>query len=168
MAVSGTHTGWRYDPDNARLDYYYRGTRVGSINASGQFLPAGKSLVQGMLSFPYTTLTTLTSGATVTYTAAQMLGGYISDTITAACAATTPTATALVAAIPNAVIGTSFLFILKNTAASAISITLTGVSDVTITGTATVAQANTKIWLGMVTAVSTPAVTFYSIGTMVH
>ena len=35
MAVSSTHTGWRYDPANARLDYYYRGTRVGHINASG-------------------------------------------------------------------------------------------------------------------------------------
>jgi len=35
MAVSTTHTGWHYDIDNSRLDFYYRGTRVGHINASG-------------------------------------------------------------------------------------------------------------------------------------
>ena len=35
MAVSTTHTGWHYDVDNSRLDFYYRGTRVCHINASG-------------------------------------------------------------------------------------------------------------------------------------
>ena len=35
MAVSTTHTGWHYDVDNTRLDFYYRGTRVGHIDASG-------------------------------------------------------------------------------------------------------------------------------------
>ena len=35
MAVSATHTGWHYDPDNSRLNFYYRGTRVGHINGSG-------------------------------------------------------------------------------------------------------------------------------------
>jgi len=35
MAVSATHTGWHYDPDNTRLNFYYRGTRVGHISASG-------------------------------------------------------------------------------------------------------------------------------------
>lgn len=35
MAVSATHNGWRWDPANTRLDFYYRGTRVGHINASG-------------------------------------------------------------------------------------------------------------------------------------
>ena len=41
MAVSSTHTGWKYDPDNSRLDFYYRGTRVGHINASQMTLAAG-------------------------------------------------------------------------------------------------------------------------------
>lgn len=35
MAVSANHNGWRWDPANTRLDFYYRGTRVGAINASG-------------------------------------------------------------------------------------------------------------------------------------
>jgi len=35
MPASSRHTGWRYDPANSRLDFYYQGTRVGHINASG-------------------------------------------------------------------------------------------------------------------------------------
>ena len=35
MAVSSIHSGWRYDSANSRLDFYYRGTRVGNIDASG-------------------------------------------------------------------------------------------------------------------------------------
>tara|TARA_Y100000310_G_C20663561_1_gene806176 strand:+ start:232 stop:633 length:402 start_codon:yes stop_codon:yes gene_type:complete len=33
-AVSSIHNGWRWDPANTRLDFYYRGTRVGHINAT--------------------------------------------------------------------------------------------------------------------------------------
>lgn len=35
MAVSPTHNGWRWDPANTRLDYYYRGTRIGHIASGG-------------------------------------------------------------------------------------------------------------------------------------
>jgi len=35
MAVSATHNGWRFDPSNSRLDFYYRGTRAGHIDAAG-------------------------------------------------------------------------------------------------------------------------------------
>ncbi len=35
MAVSSIHNGWRYDRANSRLDIYFRGTRIGHINASG-------------------------------------------------------------------------------------------------------------------------------------
>mgnify|MGYP003137254424 CR=1 FL=1 len=35
MAASSRHTGWRFDDANSRLDFYYQGTRVGHINASG-------------------------------------------------------------------------------------------------------------------------------------
>jgi hypothetical protein len=34
-AVSGRHSGWRLDPSVPRLDYYFAGTRVGHIVASG-------------------------------------------------------------------------------------------------------------------------------------
>ena len=48
-AVAPTHKGWDYDPVNARLDFYYQGTRVGHINGSG-----------------LTTVAVLASGTTVT------------------------------------------------------------------------------------------------------
>ena len=35
MAVSASHTGWLYSGADARLDTYYRGTRVSSLNATG-------------------------------------------------------------------------------------------------------------------------------------
>ena len=35
MATSSIHNGWHYDPANTRLDFYYRGTRAGDIDASG-------------------------------------------------------------------------------------------------------------------------------------
>lgn len=33
--TSSIHSGWDYDPNNTRLDFYYRGTRAGSVNATG-------------------------------------------------------------------------------------------------------------------------------------
>jgi hypothetical protein len=36
--------GWRYDPINARLDFWYKGTRVGYVNASGIFNSAGDAV----------------------------------------------------------------------------------------------------------------------------
>jgi hypothetical protein len=127
-------------------------------------------VVQGTVGLPLTTVTPLTSGATVTYSAAQIVGGFISDAITESCAATTATAAQIVAAITGCKVGTSFLFILKNAAASGITITLTAGSGITITGTATVGQNNTKQFLVRATNVtgSAEAVTFYSLGTMVH
>ena len=41
MAVSKTHTGWRRDKNNSRLDYYYEGSRIGHIDASGLTVAAG-------------------------------------------------------------------------------------------------------------------------------
>ena len=35
MAVSATHRGWRFDRENARLDFFFNGTRAGHITATG-------------------------------------------------------------------------------------------------------------------------------------
>lgn len=35
MPVSAIHNGWRWDRGNSRLDFYYRGTRIGHLNTSG-------------------------------------------------------------------------------------------------------------------------------------
>jgi hypothetical protein len=44
MAVSSKHSGWRYDATNARLDFYFQGTRVFHATASGIVLASGKVL----------------------------------------------------------------------------------------------------------------------------
>lgn len=144
-----------------------------NVDGATLFKVTPDTLVSGNLAcssrlFQKNTTTSNTSGATVTYTAAEIVGGYIIDAASEACAATTATGTELVAAVPNCVDGSSFLFILKNDAAGAYTITLGGGTDVTITGTATVAQNNTKVFLVVITSVSSHTATFYSIGTMVH
>ena len=126
-----------------------------------------KTLTSTGRMYPKSTVTSKTSAATVTYTAAEMLNSMIIDVISEACAATTHTGTQIIAAIPNAIVGSSFWFILENGASSAIAITLTAGSDVTVTGTATVGQNNTKLFFGIVTSITSHTVTIYSVGTMV-
>lgn len=133
-------------------------------------IASAKALVQGMTNFPLHSITSLTSAAAVTYTAAQILGGLISDAISEANAATLPSAADVVAAIAGCAVGTSFDFFVKNAAASAISITLTAGTGNTLVGTATIAQNNTKHVRAIVTNITgaAEAVTYYSMGTAVH
>jgi hypothetical protein len=58
MPASAIHNGWRYDPANTRLDMYYRGTRIGHINATT--IAAAAAL---------TAATTVTAGTGLTVTA---------------------------------------------------------------------------------------------------
>ena len=129
-----------------------------------------KPVIQGMNTFPKCTLTSLTSAATVTYSAAQVVNGFISDAVSAACAATLPAPANIVAAIPGCVVGTSFEFILKNAASGAFTITLTASGASTIVGTATVDQNNTRRFKAIVTNItgSSEAVVFYSLGSAAH
>lgn len=117
-----------------------------------------------------TVLTDNTAGAT-TYTIANLLGGMIlRDPNGGARSDVTPTAAQIVAGIAGCVVGSSFEFTIRNTADAAETITLTGGTDVTISGTATIAQNNSKRFLAVVTNVDsgTEAVTIYSLGTVVH
>lgn len=57
MAVSTIHNGFRWDRDNARLDVYYRGTRIGHFNSSG---------FTSVLAIAATTTVTAGTGLTVT------------------------------------------------------------------------------------------------------
>ena len=54
--------------------------------------------------------------------------------------------------------------LIRNTSAGANTITLAGGTGVTISGTATVAQNINRRFLGYVTGVTTPAITFYNCG----
>ena len=117
-----------------------------------------------------TVLTSNTAGA-VTYTAANLIGGLIlRDPAGANRSDVTPTAADIVAGIAGAIVGSSFEFIIRNTADAAETITLTAGTDVTLSGTMTIAQNNSKWFLAVCTNVGsgTEAVTIYSLGTVVH
>jgi hypothetical protein len=47
MAASSTHTGFRRDRSNSRLDIYYEGTREADISASGLTVADGFTITAG-------------------------------------------------------------------------------------------------------------------------
>lgn len=113
------------------------------------------------------TVSNITTGGVVTYTAAQLLGGLIlRDPNGASRSDVTPTAADIIAALNKPATGAAFEFTIRNTANGAETITLTAGSDVTLSGTMTIAQNNSKRFVAVVT--SPTEVTVYSLGTVVH
>ena len=118
-----------------------------------------------------TTVTTDATAGVKTYTAAELVGGLIlRDPSGAGRSDVTPSAAAIVAAIAGAVVGSSFEFTIRNTADAAETITITAGAGITLNGTMTIAQNNSKRFLAVATNVtsSSEAVTIYSLGTVVH
>jgi predicted RecA/RadA family phage recombinase len=114
---------------------------------------------------------TITTAGVATYTAAQLLGKLIKrDPAGSARSDVTPTAAQIVAAIPNARVGDCFEFTIRNDADAAETITVTAGTGVTLSGTMTVAQNNSKKFLAVLDNVTSgaEAVTIYSLGTFVH
>jgi len=110
---------------------------------------------------------TINTAGVATYTAAQLLGGLIlRDPAGGARADVTPTAALIIAGLPQAGVGNSFEFTIRNTADAAEAITVTAGTGVTPSGTMTIGQNNSKRFLCVVTAAD--AVTIYSMGTVVH
>ena len=95
-------------------------------------------------------------------TAASLVGGVITRTgSTAPFTDTTESATALIAAIPSAQVGTAFDLTIVNTVAFAQS--LAPGAGVTLAGTTTLAASSTRRFIGTVTSLTTPAVTITGI-----
>lgn len=125
--------------------------------------------------FKATPATQATAGA-VTYSVAEVFGGLIlRDPNGAARADLLPTAAAMKAAIlqggPSlgiSGVGMAFEFTIRNTADAAETITVTTNTGLTLSGTMTIAQNNSKRFLAVFTAWDTPTVTVYSLGTVVH
>ena len=119
-------------------------------------------------------ITTVTTDNTVgvrTYTGAEYIGGLIlRDPNGASRSDINPSAAAIVAAFAGGIVGSSFKFVIRNTADAAEVITLTAGAGVTLSGTMTIAQNNSKEFLCRLDNVGsgTEAVTIYSIGTFVH
>lgn len=106
------------------------------------------------------TVNTTTTG--ITMTTAQMLAGVFVTTAAGAFALTLPTAADMVAALPNAQVGSQFVCYLVNAGDNTLTITTnTGNTITGGHGTATMATATSQILIGKVTAVDTPAITYY-------
>jgi hypothetical protein len=116
-----------------------------------------------------TQVSTITTAAAVTFTAAQLLGNLVlRDPNGLARADVLPTAASLYAALENPVkvAGLTFRFTIRNTADAAETITLTANTGATISGTATIAQSNSKEF--MIVMTSPTAYVAYSLGTVVY
>lgn len=87
-------------------------------------------------------LSLVANAAGVTITAAQLLGGIIIRSGAAAVSDTLPTAAALVALVPGAAIGDTFDVTIQNGNSGLLTI-VTG-AGITLTGTTTVTNANTR------------------------
>ena len=113
---------------------------------------------------PSTEVTAM-SDAAATLTTTQLINGLLLSTPTAARTFTTPTATAILADVKTPKVGAAFVLGIRNTSAGAFAVTLAGGTGVTVVGTATTAQNVASIFWGVVTAVDTPAVSLYRMGT---
>ena len=102
----------------------------------------------------------------VTLTSPQLLQGFINVTVAAAATITLPTAADLVNNVQGAMVGTSFEFEVRATGAGGATVAVPAGGGVTISGTATVATANSKTFLVNFTnvGIGTEAYTVYSKG----
>lgn len=121
----------------------------------------------------HTVASSINTANNVTYTADQLLGAIIlRDCNGANRTDTTPTATAIIQGLAAynglVTVGTTRRILIRNTTGAAYTITVSGGTGVTISGTNTIAQNNTREFLLVVTNVSSPAVTLYSVGTYTH
>tara|TARA_Y100001938_G_C8064502_1_gene419376 strand:+ start:84 stop:851 length:768 start_codon:yes stop_codon:yes gene_type:complete len=166
-APSGGHLRLTHNDANGSAATYCDA----EISSAGYFaLKTSAAKGQSSLITKTVVQTDSTAGAS-TYTAAILMGGYlIRDPAGGDRSDVTPTAAQIAAVIPNAAVNDSFRFIIKNQADADETITLTAGTGVTITGTATIAQNNTKEWLCVLTNVGsgTEAATIYSLGTWTH
>jgi hypothetical protein len=170
--VSATDAG--KGRDNALALAYARAVMVEATGAEDDL---GSCLLLGMCpaitdsAQSFTTVTTDATEGARTYTAAELVGGLIlRDPAGGARSDVTPTAALIVGALTGAIATSSFEFTIRNTADAAETITLTAGAGVTLSGTMTIAQNNSKRFLAVVTNAGsgTEAVTIYSLGTVVH
>lgn len=127
----------------------------------------GPAFAYGSLGRSFFLTLPTTAADTATLTTAQMFGGLITGTPTAAANYTTPTPALLLAALASfgaPYIGMSFEFTIKNTSAGANTITVVGATGVTIVGTATIAQNAAKRFLVVCSSVDSSTFDVYSLG----
>lgn len=118
--------------------------------------------------FRNATVTTNVTAAAVTFTADEILGGFVlRDPAGLSRADLVPTAANMFSAMnsPFHATNLAFEFTIRNTADAAETITLTTNTGVTMSGTMTIAQNNSKRFMWVQTSPTTATV--YSLGTSV-
>lgn len=139
-----------------------------AINANGQVTVTAQADIGRLIDIGFVPIATLVSTqfnsiSAAGFTAAQMAGAAFVDLQTSgATAVTTPTATQILAALPVVSLGLSYILRIYNTNGG--TLTLTGGTGVTITGTATIATNVWREYLVTVTGISTPTVTLQNRG----
>lgn len=108
-----------------------------------------------------------TNTAAFTATGAQVAGAQnvtlnLTGTLAAGRAIQMPTALAIVAAIPNAYVGETYILTIQNTSSANFAWTVTTNTGITLTGTVTIAQNTQRSFL--VTLTSLTAVAVQSLG----
>ncbi len=125
----------------------------------GQIIGAGGTMAASGMQ----TLLALGGAGAQTITAADIVAGYsLRSGQTAAVTDTLDTASDIVAAIPNCAVGTSFKF--RSLNEGPYTQTIGAGAGITLAGTVTVAASTWREWMGVVTSVTTPAITFTNIG----
>jgi hypothetical protein len=129
------------------------------------------------LAVPFFTVDTESTAGAVTYTAANLLGGFINrDPNGAGRTDVLPTAAQLVAAVPGVQVGSGFEFTIRNNADAAETITLNAGTGGTLsaagqsTTTSTIVQNNSRRYLCYFSNVTpgSEAVIFYSLVSGTH
>jgi hypothetical protein len=144
---------------------------------STSLTPARNNPHFGTLVYPFVSVDTESTAGAVTYTAANLLGGFINrDPNGAGRTDVLPTAALLKAAIPGAQVGTGFEFTIRNNADAAETITLNAGSGGTLSAsgqsstTCTITQNNSRRFLIVFTNVTagSEAYTAYSLVSGAH
>jgi len=133
------------------------------VHSAGLTCAAGKPMIGGILTTPKITATAKTTATGYTLTAAELTGGLIVDaSATGGSSVALPTVAATVALLAGYVVGTSFLFIYKNTGTQTLTLATDASTQWTMEGLATVVTKTTGIWLMRIT--SATAGTAYRVG----
>jgi hypothetical protein len=104
-------------------------------------------------------LTESAKTATATLTVDEFIDGICTVTSASAVTLTTPTAAAIVAELPGAVIGTTFDFIVVNDGSSSGAVAMSAGTGVTLSPSSqSVAITKNRAFKGVITNVNTPAV----------
>jgi hypothetical protein len=122
--------------------------------------------LNALSAFPLGNLTLAAPTGTATLSTAASFNAIVRGVPTGAATYTTATAAEIYAAYGNARIGDTFVLIVINASAGANTITVASGNGGTDSGVMTVAQNAAKIFIGRFTAISTPAFTLYSLGSV--